>query len=153
MRTDTLFYQLFQSFHTLLFELIDRPIAEAEGYKFSSAEIKEKAFRFDGIFMPETNDKPIFLAEVQFQPKEDFYSEFLAEIFLYLNQYRPTQDLPSVAIFAKHNSEPTPDKFCQELITLGRIKRVYLEDLRQETNSHGIEIIQHHWWTVESLDC
>ncbi|MFN7790513.1 MAG: DUF2887 domain-containing protein, partial [Pseudanabaena sp.] len=26
--------------------------------------------------------------------------------------------------------------------TLGRIKRVYLEDLRQETNSHGIEIIQ-----------
>jgi predicted transposase/invertase (TIGR01784 family) len=142
MKTDTLFYQLFQSFHTLLFELIDRPIAEAEGYKFSSAEIKEKAFRFDGIFMPTANDKPIFLAEVQFQPKEDFYSEFLAEIFLYLNQYRPIQDWQAVAIFAKHNSEPTPDKFCQELITLGRIKRVYLEDLRQQTNSHGIEIIQ-----------
>ena len=142
MRTDTLFFQLFQTFHTLLFELIDRPIAEAEGYKFSSAEIKEKAFRFDGIFMPEANDKPIFLAEVQFQPKEDFYSEFLAEIFLYLNQYRPIQDWQAIAIFARHNSEPTPDKFCQELITLGRIKRVYLEDLRQETNSHGIEIIQ-----------
>jgi predicted transposase/invertase (TIGR01784 family) len=139
MRTDTLF---FQSFHTLLFELIDRPISEAEGYKFSSAEIKEKAFRFDGIFMPTANDKPIFLAEVQFQPKEDFYSEFLAEIFLYLNQYRPIQDWQAVAIFAKHNSEPTPDKFCQELINLGRIKRVYLEDLRQETNSHAIEIIQ-----------
>ncbi|MFO0542382.1 MAG: DUF2887 domain-containing protein, partial [Pseudanabaena sp.] len=120
----------------------DRPIAEAEGYKFSSAEIKEKAFRFDGIFMPEANDKPIFLAEVQFQPKEDFYSEFLAEIFLYLNQYRPIQDWQAIAIFARHNSEPAPDKFCQELITLGRIKRVYLEDLRQETNSHGIEIIQ-----------
>jgi predicted transposase/invertase (TIGR01784 family) len=142
MRTDTLFFQLFQTFHTLLFELIDRPIAEAEGYKFSSAEIKEKAFRFDGIFMPTAKDKPIFLAEVQFQPKEDFYSEFLAEIFLYLNQYRPIQDWQAVAIFARHNSEPTPDKFCQELITLGRIKRVYLEDLPQETNSHGIEIIQ-----------
>jgi predicted transposase/invertase (TIGR01784 family) len=142
MRTDTLFFQLFKSFHTLLFELIDRPIAEAEGYQFSSAEIKEKAFRFDGIFMPTANDKPIFLAEVQFQPKEDFYSEFLAEIFLYLNQYRPTQDWRAVAIFAKHNCEPTPDKFCQELIALGRIERVYLEDLPQETNSHGIEIIQ-----------
>jgi predicted transposase/invertase (TIGR01784 family) len=92
--------------------------------------------------MPEANDKPIFLAEVQFQPKEDFYSEFLAEIFLYLNQYRPIQDWQAIAIFARHNSEPTPDKFCQELINLGRIKRVYLEDLRQETNSHGIEIIQ-----------
>ncbi|TYQ30883.1 Rpn family recombination-promoting nuclease/putative transposase [Pseudanabaena sp. UWO310] len=142
MKTDTLFYQLFQSFHTLLFELIDRPIAEAEGYKFSSAEIKEKAFRFDGIFMPETNDKPIFLVEVQFQPKEDFYSEFLAEIFLYLNQYRPIQDWQAVAIFAKYNSEPIPDKFCQELIASGRITRIYLEDLREETNSLGIAIIQ-----------
>jgi predicted transposase/invertase (TIGR01784 family) len=142
MKTDTLFYQLFQSFHTLLFELIDRPISEAEGYKFSSAEIKEKAFRFDGIFMPTANDKPIFLAEVQFQPKEDFYSEFLVEIFLYLNQYRPTQDWQAVAIFAKHNSEPTPNKFCQELIASGRITRIYLEDLREETNSLGIAIIQ-----------
>jgi Protein of unknown function (DUF2887) len=34
------------------------------------------------------------------------------------------------------------NQFCQELITLGRIKRVYLEDLPQETNSHVIEIIQ-----------
>jgi predicted transposase/invertase (TIGR01784 family) len=92
--------------------------------------------------MPTANDKPIFLAEVQFQSKEDFYSEFLAEIFLYLNQYRPIQDWQAVAIFAKHNSEPAPDKFCKELINLGRIKRVYLEDLRQETNSHAIEIIQ-----------
>ena len=142
MKTDTLFYQLFQSFHTLLFELIDHPIAEAEGYKFSSAEIKEKAFRFDGIFMPETNDKPIFLVEVQFQPKEDFYSEFLAEIFLYLNQYRHIQDWQAIAIFAKHNSEPTPDKFCQELIASRRITRIYLESLREETNSLGIAIIQ-----------
>ena len=142
MKTDTLFFQLFQSFHTLLFELIDRPTSEAEGYKFSSVEIKEKAFRFDGIFMPESIDKPIFLAEVQFQPKENFYSEFLAEIFLYLNQYRPTQDWQAIAIFARHNCEPEPDRFCQELIALGRIKRVYLEDLPQETNSHGIKIIQ-----------
>nr|WP_318657986.1 DUF2887 domain-containing protein [Pseudanabaena sp. ABRG5-3] len=51
-----------------------------------SAEVKEKAFRFDGIFTPTTIEKPIFLIEVQFQSKEDFYWEFLSEIFLYLNQ-------------------------------------------------------------------
>jgi predicted transposase YdaD len=45
MRTDTLFYQLFNTFHSLLFELIERPITEAEGYEFSSVEVKEKAFR------------------------------------------------------------------------------------------------------------
>jgi predicted transposase YdaD len=45
MKTYTLLYQLFQSFHSLLFELIERPITEAEGYQFSSVEVKEKAFR------------------------------------------------------------------------------------------------------------
>ena len=69
-------------------------------------EIKEKVFRFDGIFIPSSNDKPIFLIEVQFQPKEDFYWEFLSELYLYLNQYRPTQDWQAVAIFVRHNCEP-----------------------------------------------
>ncbi len=142
MKTDTLFYQLFQSFHSLLFELIDLPVIEAEGYQFSSVEIKEKAFRFDGIFMPSSDDKPIFLIEVQFQPKEDFYWEFLSELYLYLNQYRPTQDWQAVAIFARHNCEPELTKHWQELIDLGRIKRVYLEDWQQETNSLGIAIVQ-----------
>ncbi|WP_425216335.1 Rpn family recombination-promoting nuclease/putative transposase [Tumidithrix helvetica] len=143
MKTDTLFYQLFHTFHSLLFELIDRPISEAEGYQFSSVEIKEKAFRLDGIFIPSANDRQIYIVEVQFQPKEDFYSEFLAEIFLYLNQYRPVQDWQAVAIFARRNCEPKPGKFCQEAIASGRIIRVYLEDcLEQETNSTGISIIQ-----------
>ena len=143
MKTDTLFYQLFQSFHTLLFELIDRPIAEAEGYQFTTAEIKEKAFRFDGIFIPTTNDKPIFFIEVQFQPKNDFYWEYLSEIFLYLNQYRPINKWQAVAIFAKRNCEPEIVDHVQEMIDSNRIIRVYLEDLvRQETNSLTIAIIQ-----------
>ena len=143
MKTDTLFYQLFQSFHTLLFELIDRPIADAEGYQFTTAEIKEKAFRFDGIFIPTTDDKPIFFLEVQFQPKNDFYWEYLSEIFLYLNQYRPANKWQAVAIFAKRNCEPEIIEHVQEMITSNRIIRVYLEDwLQQEVNSLTIAIIQ-----------
>jgi predicted transposase/invertase (TIGR01784 family) len=143
MRTDTLFYQLFQSFRTLLFELIDRPIADAEGYQFTTAEIKEKAFRFDGIFIPTTDDKPIFFIEVQFQPKNDFYWEYLSEIFLYLNQYRPINKWQAVAIFAKRNCEPEIVDHVQEMINSNRIIRVYLEDwLNQETNSLTIAIIQ-----------
>ncbi|WP_425218298.1 Rpn family recombination-promoting nuclease/putative transposase [Tumidithrix helvetica] len=143
MKTDTLFYQLFQTFHSLLFELLDRPASEAEGYQFSSVEVKEKAFRFDGVFIPSTEDKLIYFTEVQFQPKDDFYWEFPAEVLTYLNQYRPVQDWKSVAIFAQRSCEPEPSKFCQELIDSGRIVRVYLEDfLDQETNSAGISIIQ-----------
>jgi predicted transposase/invertase (TIGR01784 family) len=143
LKTDTLFYQLFQSFHTLLFELIDRPIADAEGYQFTTAEIKEKSFRFDGIFIPTSNDKPIFFLEVQFQPKNDFYWEYLSEIFLYLNQYRPINKWQAVAIFAKRNCEPEIVDHVQEMINSNRIIRVYLEDwLNQETNSLTIAIIQ-----------
>jgi predicted transposase/invertase (TIGR01784 family) len=143
LKTDTLFYQLFQSFDTLLFELIDRPIADAEGYQFTTAEIKEKAFRFDGIFIPTTDDKPIFFIEVQFQPKNDFYWEYLSEIFLYLNQYRPINKWQAVAIFAKRNCEPEIVDHVQEMIDSNRIIRVYLEDwLNQETNSLTIAIIQ-----------
>lgn len=143
MKTDTLFYQLFQSFHSLLFELIERPITEAEEYQFSSVEVKEKAFRFDGIFIPATNDKPFFLIEVQFQPKEDFYWEFPSEIFLYLNQYRPKQEWQAVAIFARRSFEPEIPNHVREIIASNRIVRVYLDDwLDRETDSFAINIIQ-----------
>jgi predicted transposase/invertase (TIGR01784 family) len=143
MKTDTLFYQLFQSFHSLLFELIERPITEAEGYQFSSVEVKEKAFRFDGIFIPATNDKPFFLIEIQFQPKEDFYWEFPSEIFLYLNQYRPKQEWQAVAIFARRSFEPEIPNHVREIIASNRIVRVYLDDwLDRETDSFAINIIQ-----------
>jgi predicted transposase/invertase (TIGR01784 family) len=81
MRSDTIFYQLFLTFDTLLFELIGQPLEDSEYYQFISEEIKEKAFRFDGIFMPDRNDKPIYFVEVQFQPKPDFYWEFIAGIY------------------------------------------------------------------------
>ena len=51
MRTDTIFFQLFQTFEGLLFELVGLPPETAAGYHFTSVEIKEKAFRFDGIFI------------------------------------------------------------------------------------------------------
>ena len=60
MHTDTIFYQIFLTFHSLLFELLGQPIENAEGYQFTSVEVKEKAFRFDGIFRPD-RVKSLFL--------------------------------------------------------------------------------------------
>ncbi|MFN3926484.1 MAG: DUF2887 domain-containing protein, partial [Pseudanabaenaceae cyanobacterium] len=99
MRTDTLFYQIFQTFPQLVFALVGRPVVA--GYQFTSEEIKEKSFRFDGIFAPPPDrlDQPIFFLEVQFQYNPNFYWEFLSEIFLYLNQKKPVQDWIAVAIF------------------------------------------------------
>jgi predicted transposase YdaD len=45
MKTDTIFYSLFQEFPRFFFELIDRPSDEAAAYEFTSPEIKQLAFR------------------------------------------------------------------------------------------------------------
>lgn len=143
MRTDTLFYQLFQTFHGLLFELIDEPASNAEGYDFVSVEVKEKAFRFDGIFLTADVEKPIYFVEVQFQKNPDFYWSFVGEIFLYLSQYKPLQDWKAVAVFADRNlDEGIPRQF-HELFVSQRIRCVYLDTLRDRSaNSLEVGIVE-----------
>jgi len=138
VRTDTIFYQLFQSYPSLLFELAGLPPEMAEGYQFSSAEIKELAFRFDGIFLPDTTDKFIWFVEVQFHKVEQFYRQFITEIMLYLNQYAPVQDWRAVAIFPNRNTEPAKSIHYQELFHSNRLQVVYLNELESESPYIGL---------------
>ena len=143
MHTDTIFYQIFLTFHTLLFELLGQPTENAEGYNFTSVEVKEKAFRFDGIFMPDSVENPIYFVEVQFQPKPEFYWELITEINIYLNQYKPQQDWQAIALFAKRSLDvEVLTNYQQELINSGRIKRIYLDELPPGSIGMGlIELI------------
>lgn len=143
MYTDTIFYQIFLTFHTLLFEILGEPIENARDYKFTSVEVKEKAFRFDGIFMADSLEKPIYFVEVQFQQKPDFYWELIAEINIYLNQFKPVQDWQGVALFAKRSLDVGElTAYQQELINSGRIKRIYLDELPPGSIGMGlIELI------------
>ena len=86
MKTDTIFYRLFQSFPSFFFELINHPPEEASNYDFSSVEVKQLAFRIDGVFLPKTKTDPIYFLEVQFQKDVNFYARFVSEIFLYLSK-------------------------------------------------------------------
>ncbi len=52
MKTDSIFYRLFQDYPALLFELLGQDPSLAASYEFSSREVKELAFRLDGIFIP-----------------------------------------------------------------------------------------------------
>jgi predicted transposase/invertase (TIGR01784 family) len=143
MRTDTLFYQLLKTFRSLLFELTEQPIPNPEDYEFASVEVKEKAFRFDGIFLPQTLGQPIIFTEVQSQLKSNFYSALMAEICLYISQYEPEQDWQAVAIFARRSYDPGESRHFRELYASGRILRVYLEDWQErETDSWAIKIVQ-----------
>ncbi|MFN4195213.1 MAG: DUF2887 domain-containing protein [Thermosynechococcus sp.] len=61
MRRDSLFYQLFAQLSQTLFDLlgIDTP----QEYRFDSVELKQTAFRMDGVFVPpETPQEPSIFA-------------------------------------------------------------------------------------------
>ena len=75
MKTDSIFYRLFQSFADIFLELINQPTQLVDIYQFSSVEVKQLAFRIDGVFIPQEDNPeiPIYFVEVQFQPDKKFY--------------------------------------------------------------------------------
>lgn len=72
MKTDSIFYQLFQEFPQLFFELIGAKETNSNVYIFSSPEIKQLAFRLDGAFVPleDFSSQPIYFVEIQFYKDE-----------------------------------------------------------------------------------
>jgi hypothetical protein len=68
VKTDSIFYKLFKTFPTIFFELMGQDPTEAEAYELRSVEIKQTAFRIDGVFIPVSNLplQPIQFVEVQF---------------------------------------------------------------------------------------
>ena len=51
MRTDTLFYRLFQAYPALALEAAGIVVDDPQGYQFFSEEVKETAFRLDGVLI------------------------------------------------------------------------------------------------------
>lgn len=61
MQTDKIFYSLFQAFPSIFFAIIGDTTANVNAYQFVSVELKETAFRIDGVFIPtsETTNQPL----------------------------------------------------------------------------------------------
>jgi len=133
LRTDTIFYQLFQTFPSLLMELLGEDTETIANYQFTSVEVKEKAFRFDGVFLPQADDKTIWFVEVQFQKVNEFYGQLFSEIFLFLQQYRPVQDWGVLVLFPDRQTEPVLGRQYREL--RGRVRAIYLNELEPGTSA------------------
>jgi predicted transposase/invertase (TIGR01784 family) len=103
LKTDSIFYKLFQVFPDSFFQLIGE---SEKDYNFSSVEIKALSFRLDGVFLPkdEKSDRPINFVEVQFQRDDNIYYRFITENFLYLGQTKPGRDWQARLIFAARPS-------------------------------------------------
>ncbi|GBF82496.1 Rpn family recombination-promoting nuclease/putative transposase [Aphanothece sacrum] len=143
MKTDTIFYRLFQSFPSFFFELINHTPEEAKFYEFSSVEVKQLAFRIDGVFLPKITTQPIYFLEVQFQNDNNFYGRFFSEIFLYLSKTPLTADWKGVIIYPSRQVESYNSQRYQELLNSQRVERIYLNELENRPQtSVGLAIIE-----------
>ena len=145
MKTDPIFYRLFQLFPSALLELIGRSPAEANVYEFTSVEVKQLAFRLDGLFLPaiESPEYPIYFVEVQFYKENDFYFRFFGEIFLYLAQYKPINPWYAVVIYPTRDIEVEETAQYGILLESERVKRVYLDELGElPENSIALGIVK-----------
>jgi predicted transposase/invertase (TIGR01784 family) len=135
MRRDTIFYQLFVQLPMLLFELIPHPPENAEDYVFDAIEVKETAFRMDGVFIPPAPSGIVYFCEVQFQPDELLYERMLSEISIYSYRQRERfSDWQAVVIYPSRTIEQSRLDTVRELLASGRITRIYLNELGEREN-------------------
>lgn len=136
---------MFLDFPDSFFELIERPDVIVSNYRFTSQEVKQLAFRLDGLFLPLDNleNLPFYLVEVQFQKDEDLYYRLFSELFLYLRQYKPLSPWQIVVIYPSREIEREHPQQFADLLSLDRIKRIYLDELaNDETPSLAIALIK-----------
>jgi len=143
MKTDSLFYRIFQTLPDIFFTLTGFDYC-AQDYEFQAVELKQTAFRLDGVFKPlnPALDLPTIFVEVQFQPDEKFYSRFFSEIFLYLHQYPQDNRCKAVVIYPERKTEvDTLHKF-KGLIDIAHIERVYLQESVKNSNEWQLRLLE-----------
>ena len=119
-------------------------LTRRKGYQFRSVEIKQTAFRVDGVFLPPENsaDKTVYFCEVQFQKDEFLYHRVFAELFLFLDQNPATVDWYAVIIYPRRSLEPDETRLYQVLLESAKVQRVYLDELDTANQSLGIGVVK-----------
>ena len=145
MKTDSLFFRIFQANPGILFELLGQSPDLALGYQFQSVEIKQVSFRLDGVLLPaaDAQDQTVWFIEAQMQYDAIFYQRFFAEIYLYLDLHPKTVDWQAIVIFPGGSIEPKNRNLYRANLNSDQVHRVYLEDFSDiSTESLGIGLMQ-----------
>jgi predicted transposase/invertase (TIGR01784 family) len=143
LKTDSIFYRIFQTDPSILFELLGQSPDLAQGHEFRSVEIKQLAFRIDGVLLPQPDapDQTVWFVEVQFQKVPHFYHRFFAEINLFLAQYPNTEDWQAVVLFPRRKVEPEQRHLHRAQLNSDQVHRVYLNEL-EASEGLGVDLIQ-----------
>ncbi len=145
MKTDSLFYRLFQTAPAILLELVGQTADEAMGYEFRSVELKQTAFRIDGMLSPTevSSQRPVYFVEVQFQRDEELYHRLFSELLLYLKQYPETVDWRVLVIYPRRGIAPQRRDLHRELLASQRFTCIHLEELAEtSTLPLGVELVK-----------
>ena len=135
MKTDSIFYRLFKELPSIFFELIGDSSQTADDYEFSSVEIKQTAFRIDGVFLPvQGEDNPIYFVEVQFQTDEEIYLRLFSEVSLYLRQNKPKNPWQGIVIYPSRSIDTADINHYKEFFQSGRVNVIYLDELGETTS-------------------
>ena len=106
MKTDSLFYRLFQEWPELVLELAGLETS-ATGYTLRAEEIKQTGFLLDGVLVPPEDrpDWPLVFVETQFQHDPDFHARWFSELFLYLYRRPPRRSCRAMKMFTNPATE------------------------------------------------
>jgi len=144
VKTDSLFYRLFQNHPDLVFQLLGDNSPRSGSYEFGSQEVKQLSFRIDGVLnpAPAAVDLPVVFVEVQGyrDQKKTLYHSFFAEIFLYLRDYQPPHDWLGILIFTRRSLDPQLPIHFQDYARSTRFQRVYLDELPSELAEQSLEL-------------
>lgn len=106
MKTDPLFYELFQAAPQTFFELLQ--ITPPCPYRFESLTVKASEKRIDGVLEPEIAGQTIYFLEVQGFPDEVIYWRELREVATYFEQRPKLKATPWQAIVLWLNKTDDP---------------------------------------------
>ncbi|PNW39669.1 UNVERIFIED_CONTAM: hypothetical protein BEN50_15230 [Euhalothece sp. KZN 001] len=140
MKTDDIFYQIFQKSPGLAFELMgETPPCE---YQFRAQEVKSFGFRTDGLMFPRSTNPnhPIILLEAQMQPDPQLYYRILNELTTYLRQYQPPNPWRVIVLYPERSVERVIPQMDQ-ILAFCRLQRFYLNELPEQV-SLGQEILK-----------
>jgi len=126
-----------------LFELAGLPVPPAGAYRCGAVEVKQAAFRLDGLMQPGDDDEdlPLVVVETQFRTEKHFYARWLAAIFLYLYRHKVRRPWRAVVVYPERATATNPGPAHAPLEQTGLLYRVYLRDLIDgRASSPGVRI-------------
>jgi predicted transposase/invertase (TIGR01784 family) len=143
LKTDSIFYHIFQTNPGILFDLLGQSPERAQGCEFRSVEIKQLAFRIDGLLLPNPDaaDQTVWFIEVQFQKDPHFYHRFFAEIGLFIAQHPQTVDWQAAVLFPSRGVEPDRTHLHRAQLNSEQVHRVYLNELESD-ETLGVGLMQ-----------